>query len=137
MDNIFNVPISTEEEIKKLIGTQINCIDLTPFTALTGTVIGYIKITDDEELKGEIVQNLVISVDKSYEPSEELEDFMVDELIGITQEELEDLLENMDNNVPIEIDEDSIYLDFSISREFIENKKVIIVPFTHCSTQAF
>ena len=138
-DNIFNVPISSDEEVRKMIGTTINCIDLTPFTALSGTLIGYIKISDDEDFKDEVIKNLILAVDVGYEASEELKEFVVDwkELIGISPEELEDILTVMKNSVPISIEEDEIYLVFTITREFMEKKKVMIIPFTHCSSEAF
>ena len=138
-DNIFNVPISTDEDIKKMVGTTINCIDLTPFTALSGTLIGYIKISDDEDFKDEVIKNMILAVDKNYESTEELKDFIIEwkDLIGITTEELENILNLMEDNVPIEVDEDNIYLDFIITRELMDTKKVIVVPFTHCSSEAF
>lgn len=134
MENPFNIPLSSDEDIRKMIGTTINCIDLTPFTALSGTLLGYIRPDEGEEIK-----SMILSVDKEYESAEELSEFVIswDELIGISDEELENLLVTMNNKVPLEIDEDNIYLNFTIDRELLDKKKIIILPFTHCSTEAF
>ena len=134
MENPFNIPLSSDEDIRKMIGTTINCIDLTPFTALSGTLLGYIRPDEGEEIK-----SMVLSVDKEYESAEELSEFVIswDELIGISDEELDNLLITMNNKVPLEIDEDNIYLNFTIDRELLDKKKIIILPFTHCSTEAF
>lgn len=134
MENPFNIPLSSDEDIRKMIGTTINCIDLTPFTALSGTLLGYIRPDEGEEIK-----SMILSVDKEYESAEELSEFVIswDELIGISDEELDNLLVTMNNKVPLEIDEDNIYLNFAIDRELLDKKKIIILPFTHCSTEAF
>ena len=134
MENPFNTPLSSDEDIRKMIGTTINCIDLTPFTALSGTLLGYIRPDEGEEIK-----SMILSVDKEYESAEELSEFVIswDELIGISDEELDNLLVTMNNKVPLEIDEDNIYLNFTIDRELLDKKKIIILPFTHCSTEAF
>ena len=134
MENPFNIPLSSDEDIRKIIGTTINCIDLTPFTALSGTLLGYIRPDEGEEIK-----SMILSVDKEYESAEELSEFVIswDELIGISDEELDNLLVTMNNKVPLEIDEDNIYLNFTIDRELLDKKKIIILPFTHCSTEAF
>ena len=134
MENPFNIPFSSDEDIRKMIGTTINCIDLTPFTALSGTLLGYIRPDEGEEIK-----SMILSVDKEYESAEELSEFVIswDELIGISDEELDNLLVTMNNKVPLEIDEDNIYLNFTIDRELLDKKKIIILPFTHCSTEAF
>lgn len=134
MENPFNIPLSSDEDIRKMIGTTINCIDLTPFTALSGTLLGYIRPDEGEEIK-----SMILSVDKEYESAEELSEFVIswDELIGISDEELDNLLVTMNNKVPLEIDEDNIYLNFTIDRELLDKKKIIILPFTHCSTEAF
>lgn len=134
MENPFNIPLSSDEDIRKMIGTTINCIDLTPFTALSGTLLGYIRPDEGEEIK-----SMILSVDKEYESAEELSEFVIswDELIGISDEELDNLLVTMNNKIPLEIDEDNIYLNFIIDRELLDKKKIIILPFTHCSTEAF
>ena len=134
MENPFNIPLSSDEDIRKIIGTTINCIDLTPFTALSGTLLGYIRPDEGEEIK-----SMILSVDKEYESAEELSEFVIswDELIGISDEELDNLLVTMNNKVPLEIDEDNIHLNFTIDRELLDKKKIIILPFTHCSTEAF
>lgn len=134
MENPFNIPLSSDEDIRKMIGTTINCIDLTPFTALSGTLLGYIRPDEGEEIK-----SMILSVDKEYESAEELSEFVIswDELIGISDEELDNLLVTMNNKVPLEIDEDNVYLNFTIDRELLDKKKIIILPFTHCSTEAF
>ena len=134
MENPFNIPLSSDEDIREMIGTTINCIDLTPFTALSGTLLGYIRPDEGEEIK-----SMILSVDKEYESAEELSEFVIswDELIGISDEELDNLLVTMNNKVPLEIDEDNIYLNFTIDRELLDKKKIIILPFTHCSTEAF
>lgn len=138
-DNIFDVPLVTDEEIKKNVGSTINCIDLTPFTALAGTLVGFIVIKDDEDFKDETIRNLILAVEKEYESTEELKDFILkwEDLIDIPADELESAFDMSDGKIPLVIDEDEMYLKIDLTKEFMDKKKLVIVPFTHCSLEAF
>lgn len=135
-DSIFNIPLMNDEELKELVGTTINCIDLTPFTALSGMMIGYMNLEEDSDTP---IKNMILLVDKNYETTEELKDFVIDwsDLFGEEVDAVLPLLEIQKDGINLHIDEEYFFIDAMITKNILETKKVFLVPFTHCSADAF
>lgn len=112
------------EKIIGMIGGPINGVNLTPFSIMSGTLIGVLKPTETE------VGALMILTSKDFTASEELQssevdifDFIGEELYNKAKE-----LETPENILNLEDETCKIKLD--LNKTVIEGCKIIIMPFT-------
>ncbi|MGL5746000.1 MAG: hypothetical protein ACRCXX_12755 [Cetobacterium sp.] len=122
----------TLDELKEMVGKPINGINMTPMSMISGTLIAMTKPDDNESIPG----TLMIQTSKDFEPSEELvasggvytiKGFF-DEYLGYGN-----LDEHMQSKgeVKILVTTDDISIDMLITKDNIEDTKVIVMPFSN------
>lgn len=112
------------EEIIGMIGGPINGINMTPFSIMSGTLVGVLR--PNEENPG----SLVILTSKDFSISDELVDLDIQLIDFIGEDKYNEVLESTER-LCLDLSDDNCTIKMDLDKEILEKCKIILMPFTN------
>lgn len=112
------------DKVLEMIGGPINGINLTPFSIMSGTLIGVLKPTDTE------AGALMILTSKEFTASEELQSSEVDIIEFVGEEIYNKALSFEKPENVLDLEDETCKIKLDLDKTVIEGCKIIMMPFT-------
>lgn len=112
------------DKVLEMIGGPINGINLTPFSIMSGTLIGVLKPTDTE------AGALMILTSKEFTASEELQSSEVDIVEFVGEDIYNRALEFEKPENVLDLEDETCKIKLDLDKTVIEGCKIIMMPFT-------
>ncbi|MGL6099470.1 MAG: hypothetical protein ACRC0G_07580 [Fusobacteriaceae bacterium] len=115
------------DTILGMIGGPINGINLTPFSIMSGTLVGVLKPTDNEP------GALIILTSKDFTTAEELEgaEVSLEEFVGPDMVKLALGAVKVIPETKLEIEDVTCKISLSLDRDVVNGCKIILMPFSN------